>query len=211
MDRRRLYFILGGVAALVCIGLYFRARLSPETLLQVATEVHGCIERGDSACLERRMEIGEKKATGASVQNLDRFLNQVVRPGLTGFEAEAKMDVEPDPVSGELMAIRHYRHPDGRKVAIALSVAMTEDGIRAINVLPTLIFARFESERAGKEKSKRSEAEEWVDSLDRVMPEIRTTGIEKIGPVGSRREFFTWAGWREHLTALAARTHSEKS
>lgn len=211
MKSKNIAYFAAGAAALVGIGFWVKARFFPETLLQVATEVHGCIERGDGACLDRRMETGEKKATGVTRDGLDRFLNKVVKPSLAGFQPDPKMDIQPDQTSGELLAVRIYKHPDGRQCAIGVEVAMTEDGVRTINLLPTLVFARFEADKpAAPPKGKRNEPEEWVASLDKVMPEIRPTGIERIGPVGSRREFYTWEGWREHLNSEAARLRAER-
>ncbi|HWP30979.1 MAG TPA: hypothetical protein VNK96_04520 [Fimbriimonadales bacterium] len=194
MSRRKLVIIV--LVSLLGVGGYLLWLLfSRETLLQVAEKVLLGIEKKDARLLMRYLSNEEKNLAGLNEENLQRFLNSFFNKGFQGFQRDGAPIIEISEVFHSLSLTQGYRHPDGREKSITITVAMTDEGIKAVNLTNTIFFASLYLDwpeslpRTGKNAAKL-----YAEKISKELSSLKTSGLNGVvqQPISGPSKFFTW-------------------
>ena len=205
--RKRSWLWAAVAFAGICtaVALYLR----PPTLEQVARRGLKAIETRDAKLLIRNMTREEVRALKLDDRNLRRFLDSFVGRRLSGFVRTGGPKITPLSESKQLIAVQEYTHPDGRRVRVGITTAMTQDGPRITSAIASLTIDMLMADLpagAGLPGG-RARLAFFGLALQRALPELASAGIPGLlrqGTVSGRDEFFTFEEFAKRSQRLGA-------
>lgn len=205
--RKRAWVCLA--VGLVAVGIAVALYLRRPTLEQVARRGLKAVESRDANFLIRNLTRAEVSQLNLDERNLSRFLHTFVGRRLSGFVATGDPRITPFQSSQQLRADQEYVHPDGRRVVVGISTAMTPDGPRITAVIASLTLSMLMTDLpagAGLPGG-RARLAFWGQALQKALPDLASTGITGLvrqGTPSGRDEFFTFEQFAKRSQRLGA-------
>lgn len=185
------------VFAIVAGFLIIKHYFFQETLLQAAERVLHGMQNYDATLLMSYVSDEEKKLANLNEDNLQRFLDEFVKPRLKGFRPNGQVETLSYTLQGGLDLRQEYKHPDGRKTELYSTVMITENGIKTLNLTRNLFLWALATEWQPDKPFPHGEEKMqfFADTIIKYKDQLEKTGLRGIVQASGKdldRKFYTW-------------------
>lgn len=208
ITNKKLAAILLLCSIVIILVVYFYLR-KEETLLVSAKRVFNAIENGDASILISYMRDEEKKILNLNKKNLSKLL-LILNERMGGFEKSGDMVLTPSPPLNALVLQQEYKHTDGRRTEITVTVIRTEKGNKIVSTIYPLFVSMLLTYWDGSKPypSGIKKMEFFGNATLQAIPTLKQTGISGfVRTTGKDLEFeyLSWEDYREYCVHVSNR------
>lgn len=208
ITNKKLAAVLLLCSIVIIIFAYYYIR-KEETLLVSAKRVLNAIENGNVSLLTSYMREEEVKILELNEEKLTKFLD-AFKMRMNGFEKSGDMVLTPSPPLNALILQQEYKHTDGRRSEITITVIRTEKGNKIVSTLYPLFVSMLLTYWDGSKPypSGIKKMEFFGSATLQAIPTLKQTGISGfVRTTGKDLEFeyLSWDDYREYCVHVSNR------
>lgn len=192
---RRKSLITGTIVITVILGVWIWVFRRQPSMLEVATKFRDCALAADGACVRSYLTSAELRDNPATAEEITDALKRFVVPVIGG--TPTPFDTSGIAENGYLNFSCKIQSPS-REVGFAVTVAETDEGVKVIDGLSSLVVG------AALQKNGKWEQGKKLASIAKVLPEW-VPELEGLHINGMRRrpsnEFYNWSDYLALLSA----------